>query len=298
MTGAVTAADERLHPPGDALSWTESASLELHDEASELAGSARLDVRPNEGTTEVALSFFLPDGGFITARHVAPRVVDPARDVEVEDVRFATTEPLRRWRVAYDGPAHSLASAADTGKQDAWVKSRLERLIVDLDVVAAAPAERATDAFAQPVTIGGEVWVSGDHYVLAAHGMRIRTWGDGVVPAASGRVALAFPDGRAVFARRWSRDGAEACDGWLLRDGVASPVAAVELALADGGADAGGHVALALAAASGRTALDVELLQVAPLPGLRGAHPYVVRLAVARARWDGSVGHGFAELLE
>ena len=39
---SVTDADELSHPPGQELSWAEWWSLELHDEASGLAGVVRL----------------------------------------------------------------------------------------------------------------------------------------------------------------------------------------------------------------------------------------------------------------
>src|SRR5690606_32621405 len=69
---AITAADEEPHAPSTDLAWREAYAFDLHDAASGLAGFTRMTVRPNAGMMDAALSFFLPDGGFITARHVKP----------------------------------------------------------------------------------------------------------------------------------------------------------------------------------------------------------------------------------
>lgn len=293
--------DERPHPAGSEPSWVESTWLELHDAAAEIAGVIRLDVRPNLGTSEVSLAFFLPDGGFITARHVAPQVTGDASVVEIEDARLATVEPLRRWSVKYDGPSHSLASVADTGSREAWGKSRLERLIVELDVTARHDAVAGTASFAQLVQVDGEVWVSGDRYEVGSRALRGRSWGNGAPPHAMTRVALTFDDDRVLLARLeragGAPDAAETVEGWTSIGGAVEPVRALRVEPADATPDATAAGTIVVDDARGEQRIAVALPHVAPMPGQHGSRSYELRVGAASATWDGVRGRGFVEQL-
>jgi hypothetical protein len=298
----VSSDDERLHPPGPELSWTETTWLEFYAPASELAGVVRLDVRPNQDASEVSLSFFLPDDGFVTARHVAPMASGAGSVVAIEDARLEIVEPLRHWRIAYDGPSHSLASVADAGRREAWQKSRLERLIVELDVTSAQDALPGKGSFVQPVRVAGEVWVSGDRYEIEARALRGKTWGSGVIPERASRIALTFGDDRALFARAEAGSAAagamQIVDGWTSVAGEVRPVVAVAIEPASAASDAARAVTLIVRDDRNEHRIAAELAHVAPMPGQRGGRPYELRVAVARARWDGRDGHGFVEELE
>jgi len=298
----VPAQDERPHPPGAPLSWTETTWLELFDGASQLAGVVRLDVRPNQGTGEVSFSFFLPDDGFIVARHVTPYEADASSVVEIEDARLETIEPLRRWSVRYDGPSHALASAADASNREAWHRSRLERLIVELDVTAACDAVPGDRSFAQPVRIAGEVWVSGDQYVLAARGLRGKAWRDGVLAQRATSVALWCDDDRVLFASVETRSGTsgatESVAGWTSIGGEVRPVRELRVERPASVAGATSARTVVVRDDRGEHRIDVELPHVAPLAGLSGGRSHELRLGVAHCRWDGHPGHGFLEELE
>ncbi|MBY0276282.1 hypothetical protein K2Z84_13125 [Candidatus Binatia bacterium] len=297
----VTPDDERPHPAASEPSWVESTWLELHDATSQLAGIIRLDDRPNLRTSEVSFSFFLPDAGFVTARHVTPQAGDRLDVVEIEDARLETVEPLRRWAVKYDGPSHSLPSVAETGSREAWSKSRLERLIVELELAAVRDAVGGRASFAQLVHVSGEVWVSGDRYEIATSALRGRSWGSGAVPRTMTRVSLTFGDERALLARLQKPDGepgdAEALDGWTLADGVVRPVQAMRVEPADAGPGATAGGAIVVTDARGEHRIRVELPHVAPMPGAHGGRSYELRIGAARAIWDGCEGRGFVEQL-
>jgi len=297
---SVGVGDEQPHAPGTELAWCESYWFELHNTAEGLGGSARLDVRPNEGTREASLSFFLPDGGFITARHVAPwTTADPS--LEVEGVSFALVEPARRWRLTYDGPAHSLGSARDADRPEAWRKSRLERLSVELDVTTPHDPIALAGGFVQPASVSGEVWVSGDRYALDALGMRGKAWGAAAVPLAARRVSLSFAPDRAMLVERRTLDDARTdLTGFVLHDGALARVVEVELATE---AEPGSEILprsfrLALRDEHGcRHEVGGEVTSLAPLPGFRGRRENLLCVAVARAQWAGVAGFGFAEYL-
>ena len=297
---AVGEADELPHAVGSPTSWRESYGFELYDAASGLVGAARIEVRPNEGAMDVDLSFFLEDGGFVTARHVAPQSTNTAQ-LEVEGVRFSLLEPLRRWRVEYDGPCHSLASVADAAKREAWHKSRLERLIVELEFVAFQPAAAATgaDGFAQPGRWTGEIWVSGDRYVVAAPGLREKAWGAVALPRMQRRFALGFGDDRALDVVQTMLDDGPRLGGWIFRDGRSHAVREAELVtVTEPGSYHQKAFRLGLVAADGRRhEVAGEVLRVAPLPGLRGGHETMLCEGVTRARYDDRDGFGLAGYL-
>lgn len=292
----VSEADELSHPPGKELAWAEWWSLELHDAESGLGLVTRLDVRPNEGASEVALSVFVPDGGFVTARHVAPEVVAGPR-LEVEGVLLEMIEPLRRWRVTYDGPSHSITDVTDAGKREAWQRSRLERLIVELEVTAAHPPVASEAGFAQEVHVAGEVWLSGDDYRLATRAVRAKGWSAPLVAPRLARAALTFGDDVSVLAQHASGDDADASRGWLRRGDQVVALRDVRLATTTvQGASLPSSFVLELTDDSGeRHRIDGELPHVAPLPGFRAGREEIVHLALARARWAGVAGAGFVE---
>lgn len=296
----MSADDERPHAPGTELAWRESYWFELHDTAEGLAGSARLDVRPNEGTREASLSFFLPDGGLITARHVAPWSAADA-SLEVEGVSFGLVEPARRWHLAYDGPAHALGSARDADRPEAWRKSRLERLSVELDVTTLREPSALADGFAQPARLTGEVWVSGDRYALDAPGLRGKAWGVAEVPLGVRRVSLSFANGGTVLVeQRTLDDGRRVLSGFVLDDGRHARVLDAELATETepDSETLPRAFRLALQADDGRRhEITGEVASLAPLPGFRGRRENVLCVAVARAQWAGAAGFGFAEYL-
>jgi hypothetical protein len=223
--------------------------------------------------------------------------------VTIQDARLETIEPLRRWRIVYDGPSHSLASVADAGKREAWQKSRLERLIVELDVTSAHDALPGRSSFGQRVRVGGEVWVSGDRYEVDAPGWRGKTWGSGVVPQRASRIALSFGDDRAVFARVES-PAAEAgvaedvVEGWTSVGDEVHPVRGLRIEHEEHAPGARPAVTMVVRDDRGEHRITAELPHLAPMPGQRGGTPYELRVAVARARWDGRDGYGFVEELE
>ena len=131
--------EEQPHPPGEALGWSEAYSFFITLPEERLALLTRMGVRPNEGIMDVGLDVFVADGGLLSARHVRPQS-ENTPDLEVEGVRFELVEPLDRWRLSYDGPAHSLRSSREADSHDAWHKSRLERLSVELTFTAECPA--------------------------------------------------------------------------------------------------------------------------------------------------------------
>lgn len=252
---------------------------------------------------DVGLDVYVPDGGLLAARHVRPQNENTS-DLSVEGVAYERVRPLGEWRISYDGPAHSLKSSRDAASHDAWHKSRLERLIVDLLFRAEAePAatEAAPGRFGQAGRFTGEVWVSGDEYRLDVAGVREKTWGSSAstIPRMRRRFWARFDDGAALVVDRRVEDDADIHSGWVLQGGALRALTEVRIRtqteddafwqrafeisfVDDGGAE--GTVA-------------GEVLQLAPLPTVRGSVQAVVCSSVARFSWGGRGGVGIAEYL-
>jgi hypothetical protein len=318
--GTVSASDEQPHAVEGDGQWSESYYFNLYDPKSGLGGFTRIGVRPNEGTMDVGLSFFLPDGGFVHVRHVKPQHTNTS-DLEVEGVRYELVKPLERWRLTYDGPSHSLPSARDAGNREAWKKSRLERLIVDLTfdaihppagaggdrpappsgAAAAAAGGVAKGHFEQAGRWSGTVWVSGDEYAIHAWGNRDKSWGvrNWQAPRMWRWFSLNFGDDCAMGAVRLLMSDADVQRGWIYRDGRNVSVRGLELRTeTEPGSCIQKTLELTLTdAESRRHVIAGELLNVAPLPQSRNGRKTLVCEGLARFRYEGREGYGIAEYL-
>jgi hypothetical protein len=294
--------DERPHAVGGELGWAESYAFDLYDPREGLGGCLRLAVRPNEGSMEVGLHFLLSDGGLIAARHVRAVRANVA-ELEVGDVRFDVLAPLARWKIAYDGPAHSLAAARDAGKAEAWRKSRVERLGVDLVLESTSPALGAAERFAQAVRWTGTVWVSGDEYASTVAGCGrapgVRATGSPPTVRDRSRFPSATTSRSSPPRSRRRRKTPRAGAAGSFATGARSPVAQAELSTE---ADADGHpksLALAVSDTSGaRHELRGEILQIAPLPRARSGRQALVCEAVARFTYGEESAFGFATYVD
>ena len=299
----VDPSDEQPHASSDELGWSESYSFYVVDPSERLGLLSRIGVRPNEGIMDVGLDVYVADGGLLAARHVRPQSENTA-DLEVEGISYELVRPLEEWRIRYDGPAHSLRSSRDASSHDAWHKSRLERLIVDLTFHADGPPA-ATDEvpgrFGQAGRFRGEVWVSGDEYRLDCPGVRERVWGGGAaqVPQLRRRIWARFEDGSALVVDRRADDGRDSATGWLLQGGEQRAITSarfvtetepdtywqksVQLSCVDDGGE--------------EHTVEIEILQLAPLPTVRGATKVVVCSSLGACRWGSRAGFAVVEYL-
>ncbi len=299
----VSSNEEGPHDVSDALGWSESYSFNFVDPTDRLALLSRIGVRPNEGIMDVGLDVFVADGGLLAARHVRSQKENTA-DLEVEGVKYEMVRPLEEWKLSYDGPAHSLRSSRDAASHDAWHKARLERLSVDLTFHAEAPAaatEGAAGKFGQAGRFTGEVWVSGDQYRLDVPGVREKTWGatGSVIPRLRRRFWVRFDDGSALAVDRRVDEGTDDHSGWILQDGALRGLREVRLRTeTEPGTYLQKSVDLTVVDEIGtENSMSAEILQLAPLPGVRGKVQAVVCSSIARFKWGTRTGFGVVEYL-
>lgn len=299
----VAQTEEAPHAAGDELGWSESYAFYLVDPVERLALLTRIGVRPNEGIMDVGLDVYVPDGGLLAARHVRAQRENTA-DLEVEGVTYECVRALDEWRITYDGAAHSLRSSRDASSHDAWHKSRLERLIVDLRFRAEAPAVATEDSpggFGQAGRFTGEVWVSGDEYRIDVAGVREKRWGISgtTIPHLRRRFWVRFDDGSALVVDRRVENDVDTHTGWILEGGALRALKEIRLQTeTEPDSPWQKSVRLAFVDDTGEGGeVSGEIVQLAPLPSERGPVQAVVCTSVARFRWGDRCGMGIAEYL-
>ncbi|MDG2308404.1 MAG: hypothetical protein P8R42_27820 [Candidatus Binatia bacterium] len=299
----VESSEEGPHAASDELGWGESYSFHFVDPKDRLALLSRIGVRPNEGIMDVGLDVYVADGGLLAARHVRSQSENTA-DLEVEGVRYEMVRPLEEWKLSYDGPAHSLRSSRDAASHDAWHKSRLERLSIDLTFRAEAPAaasDAAPGKFGQAGRFTGEVWVSGDEYRVDVPGVREKTWGalGNTIPRMRRRFWVRFDDGSALVVDRRVEEEADVHSGWILEGGVLRALTEVRVET-ETEPDSFWQKSVKLTFvddAGAEGSVSGEILQLAPLPSVRGTVHAVVCSSVARFQWGDRSGMGIADYL-
>lgn len=300
----VAPVDDEPHAASEALGWSESYSFHVVHPMERLALLTRIGVRPNEGIMDVGLDVYPSDGGLLAARHVRP-IEDGAVDLEVEGVKYEMIDPLVEWRISYDGPAHSLRSSRDASSHDAWHKSRLERLFVDLTFRAEAlPAalDSAPDRFGQPGRFTGQVWISGDEYSFDVPGVRERTWGESgvVLPELRRRMWVRFDDGRGLVLDRRVEGGASRTIGWAVDRGTELRSVTESTWKTEPEPDGYWQRAMDVVAVDDRGnewKVRGDVLQLAPLPTVRGKVQAVVVSSVVLLQCGDAKGLGIVEYL-
>ncbi|MFP6665579.1 MAG: hypothetical protein VCC00_15410 [Deltaproteobacteria bacterium] len=292
---------DKIHRPTREVGFTESLGFRFVQPGETLGFLARLNLRPNQQTMDVGLDIFLADGGLLGARHVG-RLSPGKTELEVEGVSF--TQEGASWHIVYDGGAHALASCRNAGDHEFWHKSRLERVIVDLEFEAEdkpVSTDLHPDAFAQTVQVRGEIWVSGDQYEIDVAGLRDRSWGtqDSQIPKARRRIEARFEGGGALsLERRWAEDGPH-LTGWIKVEDEIREIVSGRIET-EPEADFPYPKALALSLVDSsrkRHRIEVEMLHTAPLAGSANQVKYLSCQSVSVFSWGDLRGHGIVEYL-
>ena len=188
---------EDRHDLGHAVeadtAWSESYYFNGYDQRSDTGLFTRIGYRPNEGTVDVGLSVWLPDGDLAEYRVREPHGAAPGGALGVGGVRYERVEPMATWRVSMAGDA-----VARPCERDAAGERRV-RLELDLTFEAITPpigtdgerrsGPRSSEAAAAARTVGrghfeqagawrGSVAIDGHRIEWdGALGNRDKSWG-------------------------------------------------------------------------------------------------------------------------
>jgi hypothetical protein len=181
------------HPVEGDTAWSESWYFNAYDPGSDTGFFTRIGVRPNEGTMDVGLSFWLPGGELGEYRAVTEQDTMVDSILEVGDVRYEMGEPIRSWRIVFDGTVD--ARPCVRGDES----THPVHVALDVRFEAVTPAigtdgqpsggPKSAEAAAAAGTVGkghleqagrwsGTLRVDGTTYEWQdAHGNRDRSWG-------------------------------------------------------------------------------------------------------------------------
>lgn len=179
-----------MHELGPEPNFNESMYFNAFDPDSGLGGFFRLGNRPNEGTGEMTMCLYLPDGrvAFMFRRpHVTTNDAFAAAGM-----RFDVVAPFQELRVTYAGSAVLLEDPAQMADpRQAFSSNPHSECVVDLCYRGCSPmfggepdrpVERPGEEFArghyeQLVGVGGTVQVAQDRWELHGYGLRDHSWG-------------------------------------------------------------------------------------------------------------------------
>ena len=181
------------HPVEGDSAWSESYYFNAYDPGTDSGLFSRIGIRPNEGTMDVGLSLWLPDGQLGEYRWVKEQreMVDSV--LEVGAVRYEMLEALQSWRLTMEGEVQ--ARPCVRGE----TATRPVPVALDVRFDAVTPAigtdgqpsggPKSAEAAAAAGTVGkghleqagrwtGALTVDGTrHEWHGAHGNRDRSWG-------------------------------------------------------------------------------------------------------------------------
>ncbi len=183
-------ADEYLHELGPEPTFNESMYFNVYDPIADLGGFFRLGNRANEGTGEMTVCLYLPDGrvGFMFAR---PEVT--TNDAfDAAGLRFDVVEPFEHLTVAYDGKVVLLDEPlAMADPRRAFTENPYATCRVRIDYSRASDPfggepeeshERPGEEFArghyeQLVAARGTIAVGDEEWAVDGFGLRDHSWG-------------------------------------------------------------------------------------------------------------------------
>jgi len=179
-----------MHELGPEPNFNESMYFNCFDPRSNLGGFFRLGNRPNEGTGEMTICLYLPDGrvGFMFQR---PRVT--TNDAfEAAGMRFDVVAPFNELRVTYEGPVVVLDDPLQMADpRRAFTSNPSAPCSVELSYRGVSamfggepeePAERPGEEFArghyeQLVGAQGVIRVADQDWEVDGFGLRDHSWG-------------------------------------------------------------------------------------------------------------------------
>ena len=313
--------DEYMHELGPEPNFNESMYFNAYAPDARLGAFFRLGNRANEGTGEMTICLYLPDGrvGFMFAR---PRVSTNAA-FNAAGMRFDVVTPFVELQVSYEGPVVLLTDPLEMADpRRAFTSNPHTDCAVHLVYRGSSamfggepdqPTERPGEEFArghyeQLVAASGTVQVGDEHWELHGHGLRDHSWGPRYWQAPwyyrwlTGNVGSDFGFMGSRVARR---DGPGTRGGFLWDGGELHLVRDFRIRSTWEG-DAQYHRAIeAEFVTSDRTWLvRGSVLNLIPLRNRRtdpDDNELVTRISEGLTQWtleDGRVGYGLSEYLD
>ncbi len=191
IIGNLAPEDDLMHELGPEPNFNESAYYNFFDRAQGLGGWFRIGNRANEGSAEMTVCLYLPDGRVLfTFRR--PRIEDNAEH-NAGGLRFEVLEPTESHRTTFSGTLVELAEPREMADPKAAFEGNPKKKVsFDLVHRAIGPLyggksekEAKEDAdkqfakahFEQHMAVTGSLEIEGERFAIDGFGLRDHSWG-------------------------------------------------------------------------------------------------------------------------
>ncbi len=193
IIGNIEPEDDYMHELGPEPNFNESAYYNFFDTKQSLGGWFRLGNRANEGSAEMTVCLYLPDGRVLFTFRRAAIANNDAFDAN--GLRFEVEEPTERHRTTFEGTVVELAEPREMADpRNAFKNNPKKKVSFDLIHQAAGPLygskatpkqEKEVDAeqsfakahFEQHMHVTGSLQIDGDEIQIDGYGLRDHSWG-------------------------------------------------------------------------------------------------------------------------
>jgi hypothetical protein len=287
------------HPVEGDSAWSESYYFNAYCPVVDTGLFTRIGVRPNEGTIDVSLAVWLPNGELAHFHGTREQHEMTDDDLDVGGVRYERIAPMQSWRLTADVDRVALDITFDALTPAVGVDGQGR---TGSGASAATAATVGKGHLEQAGRWAGWIDVDGTRNELVdARGNRDKSWG----PRRWGGpkmwrwFSINIGDDTHFGGIRIGTDAGDLHRGWVWTEGAHSSIrewkVTSELA-PDGVTHTATHV-LATDKLGRVHELDAEILRVSP--GSAGVKPNttIVNEGLARWHYNGAVGHGISEYL-
>jgi hypothetical protein len=314
--------DEFNHPPDAAENFNESVYANAFDAGGEVGGWMRLGNRVNEGTAELSVCLYLPDGR-VACQFKRPRI-DANDSFDAGGLRFAVSEPFSRATMVYEGellllddpsvmsdPAIAFKTAPRVPGRISWELTTVSPVHGGEPRTAAAEArmlygpEFSRGHFNQHHAAVGTIEVGDGHWDLDGFGWRDHSWGPRYWQAIWAYRLFLGNLGRdrgLMLLRNLQEEGGSRRLGVLLVDGAYEEVLDLDVVSEWSAADEPLGATISVRTAQRQTVIEARVITMVPLRNRRDtpAGPVASRVAegFTEFHWDGRVGYGMTEYIE
>jgi hypothetical protein len=303
-TGEITPAHEAWQEPGSEQQWSDSFYFGGGD-GEGLAFYSRIGRRPNEDVTEGALGIWLPGQGFLLS--FARAGLDDA--IACGPVAFTCGAPLVLWELELSGGGRLFERAEHVATdrdryRDVEVAGRLRftAWLEPLSFGSGLAEGVASVHYEQPGSVAGLIEVDGRRRPLVGRGLRDHSWGVRDwqrVPYWRWFGLVVDPDTFLMVNNVGLEDGGETAGGFMMRDGLLSPIVACETSSElDPALGCQRRFSAHARDEAGReTVIEGRAIEVAPLRQRRQNRLTLVNEGLTEYRWEGRRGIGISEYL-
>lgn len=241
----MTAQDDFPHPIGDDAAWSESYYFNFVDPDSKIAMFTRMGFRAKDGWADGLHVVYL--GGDRVAFTYGRKAFEGGdHGLTVGGLTLHRDEPMKKWRVSYDGPAQDIADASvlitpSKERDEGWFTPATLKMEVSFDSLIdphyAAKGEHGH--FEQTGKVTGKIEISGDTFEVNGIGVRDKSWGprswsagdggENETPSSNNSApnpfvnwfSMTFGEDHALGCSCFARGGEMRGEGWIVIDGRA-----------------------------------------------------------------------------